>query len=47
MQIKVVLIINRCPPAHAWGGRGKMSVVEDFLLATAQPRLCGLKERSC
>ena len=29
------------------GGKGKMSVVELFLLATAQPRLCALKLRSC
>ena len=32
-------------PAHACGGSGKIRVVEDFLLATAQPRLCGLKEK--
>jgi len=34
-------------PEQAWGGSGKISVVELFLLATAQPRLCGLKLRSC
>lgn len=33
-------------PEQAWGGNGKISVVEDFLRATAQPRLCGLKDRS-
>ena len=26
-------------PEHAWGGKGNISVVELFLLATAQPRL--------
>lgn len=34
-------------PEHAWGGSGKIRVVEDFLLATAQPKLCGLKLRNC
>lgn len=34
-------------PEHAWGGNGKIRVVEDFLLATAQPKLCGLKLRNC
>lgn len=34
-------------PEHACGGSGKIRVVEDFLLATAQPKLCGLKLRNC
>lgn len=34
-------------PPHACGGNGNMSVVELFLLATAQPSDCGLKLRSC
>lgn len=34
-------------PPQACGGNGNMSVVELFLLATAQPSDCGLKLRSC
>lgn len=34
-------------PEQAWGGNGNMSVVDDFLLATAHPNDWGLKERNC
>lgn len=34
-------------PEHACGGSGNMSVVEDFLRATAQPNDCGLNARNC
>lgn len=34
-------------PEHAWGGNGKISVVELLRRATAHPRDCGLKLRSC
>ena len=39
MPIRVKGLLEVHLPEHAWGGKGNISVVELFLLATAQPRL--------